>query len=155
MNNRNLALSLVISIVVVILLGGYYYWLKQPEGIKRAITDRSTIKTQTLKGFTKAQELANSNRSLLSQFRVQLSYVGKLTQVQPGKSWTLEQGGKTLTINHESDGKITFQRSTGKDSPTQTINEEDIKIGDKIHINTFVDPSSGTVSVNVVTVIQQ
>lgn len=156
MNNKTLILILAVSILVMVLLGGYYFWLKQPLGSKTALTNqRLTAQTQTYKGFTRAQELVSANRSLLAQFRVQVSYVGTLTQLQPGKSWTLEQAGKTLTINHESDGKIIYQRSTGKDNPTQPIGEEDIKIGDKIHINTFIDPSSGRVSVNVITIIQQ
>lgn len=159
MNNKNLAIILVVSIIIMVLMGGYFFWLKSPSGTKKVLKNLPTSQplttgTQSFKGFTKAQELVTSNRSLIAQFRVQLSYNGTLTQMDPGKSWTIEKNGKTATIEQQVDGEITYQKSTGKGSPIQAISAGDVKVGDTISINTFVDPSTGIVSITTITVLQ-
>lgn len=155
--NRVLVAALVVSVVVLASLGGYYFWLKYsptlPLQTQKTTSPSQTTSTQTLKGFTKAQSSLTSDKDFIASSRVQLNYQGVIKSMEAGKSWTLDKGGKTVTIKQEGDQEIRYVRSLGAGQREQ-ISEADVKLGDNVSITVFIDTQSSASTVYSITIIR-
>ncbi len=149
--NNTLIRLVIISFVIAVVLGIYYSVTNQSV-IKDELNSTSS-NSRGLKGIAKAQQLFSENKGLVNQFRVQLTYNGVLKKVSPGESWSIEKSGKTFTIDQQNNEvEIVYQRSNGGDRAPSQITESDLEIGDRVFINTFVDPTTGNVTVTSITV---
>lgn len=139
---------LLIIIGVVVGVGGYYLGASKQAKIRT----QSTTQANLPQGYSKAQQLINSGRGVITQSRIQLTYVGTLKS-SSDKSWTIERVQKEVTITHEGDGVVRYLRSNGEGQATQSIEPNTIKVGDRVHISTLVDLQTGKITVNTVVLL--
>lgn len=149
----NLLVYLSLIILAVLLgVGGYYL-----GSSTQAVTKTEEAQPQSkvlLSGLVKTQQLMSSSGEVLTKTTVIQNYYGKLKAMDPGLSWTLEKAGKTVTLLHEGTGQVEYLvRAGGSDQKTEPTTGDQIKIGDTLSITVNVDPTTGLVTVQKVTLV--
>lgn len=133
---------LVLSIVIVL-------------GISPIISQKGSETTpkETIipAGFSRATNLLDTNKELVQKSSIQIIYSGVLTSAGSG-SWTIEKGGKSLTITNETNTPVRYIRSGGQGGLTQQVTQNDISIGEVVKIMSLIDLKSGEMSVSTITV---
>jgi len=139
---------LLVILVVLIGTGGYYLGIqKNVNQIEPDTTSSETSEPAQILGVGKTRSLLRSDEGLLGgPAQIELSYLGVLVNMDPGKSWTIEKDGKTATIANEGDGQIRY--IAGSEGGTVAdIDPSEIKIGDTVRIITNIGWRTGKVSV--------
>lgn len=149
----------LVAIFLAIALGisGYFIGLGQTSGKKPAVTvPKAPAQTQSAlpAGLKKAQNNIKLYPGLLTSTKITQNYSGKLTFFVPEKSWTLENKGKTVTINNEADSKVNYyikpDEPNAKSQPADKIFP---KVGDKVIISTFFGPNGGKLQIDRITLL--
>ncbi len=102
-------------------------------------------------GYIRARDLVAGAGNLVSRNSVQIVYNGILTAVDPGKRWDLKKNGKTVSISQEGDDPISYYLLPDQ----KVISANDLKIGNDVTIQAFVDSETGNFSVVTVSVNQR
>lgn len=148
----------LVAIFLAIALGisGYLIGLGQTSGKKTAAAPKISVQAQATvsAGFKKAQNNIKLYAGLLTSTRITQNYSGKLNFFVPEKTWTLENKGKTVTINNEADSKVNYyikpDEPNAKSQPADKIFP---KVGDKVIISTFFGPNGGKLQIDRITLL--
>ncbi len=159
-NWKKIILVSLIPVLAIALLAGVYFLgagiqskkdsaaLKAQEAaIVPVETPSSSPAPKIAAGFTKAQALMDQGGKTIIRSVVQISYSGVLKAQDPDKSWTIEKNGQTVTIKQEGSQPVQYSLFKDQNSTAQKASASDLGVGDTVTITSFVDPTTGTVSV--------
>jgi len=148
-SSANLSFIYLTIFLALTLIGSSYF-----IGSKLASKTSSSQPGLSL-SLQKAQNSINTNSGVLTKTSVMQIYSGKITNIIPEKSWTLDKQGKVATITNEAGSKINyFIRSDGWTSTSIAATATPkLKLGDTIMIQTSILTSDDRVSVDKITQI--
>lgn len=127
-------LSLAVM-AVIIALAGYFLGLQQSVSKKGAETTTSSAKPQAKlsAGLQKAQNAIQNSKGLLTQTKIVQTYSGVLKSMVVDKSFTLEKGGKAVTLRNDNNKKVGY--FIRRDEPNAKLNPttvDNIKTGNNV-----------------------
>lgn len=143
---------LVVILAAVLGIGGYflgaYVQSKKVPAASTTAQETGVIPA----GLTKALDLIAAGGNFVGKSGVQISYNGVLTALDPGKSWILKRGGKTVTIRQEGSQEVKYSLIPAPNTSAQPIGASDLKIGDGIALIALVDTKTGILTVTNIVV---
>lgn len=127
-----LSLALMAAIIAI---GGYFLGLNQSVGKKRAetTTAKPQAKQPEAAGLQKAQNAMQNYKGFITQTRIVQTYNGVLKTMVVDKSFTLEKGGKAVTLRNDNNKKVGY--FIRRDEPNAKLNPttvDNIKTGNNV-----------------------
>ncbi len=147
-----------ILLLTAFIVGGSYLYKVIGKPTSLIPTTTTSQKTTVSTGLQATQKMLTDYPQFIKKTFIQQHIEDTLTAIN-ANNWTLETGGKSLTISNQGNNTVRLtklpQTASGSSQPVfpTEIKPQDLKIGDLVSITQVIDWQTGTVTITGITVL--